>query len=116
MIYFKDKLHEEQTNILLEKMGEESVLQDIEYGSFAYIVGATYKAKDVIKAIDEHNNIDLGLLYDIFAVFSASERVMIRFALQCFNNSIDNIKLSEVMQPLDDKNTKVIKQAIDIRY
>lgn len=85
MIYFKDRLHEEQTNILLEKMGEKSVLQDIEYGSFAYIIGATYKAKDVIKSIDEHNNIDLGLLYDTFSVFNASERVMIRFALQCFN-------------------------------
>lgn len=41
---------------------------------------------------------------------------MIRFALQCFNGSIDDIKLSEVMRPLDVENVKVIKQAIETRY
>ncbi len=116
MIYFKDEVHEEQTALLLEKFKKESLLQDVEYGSFAYIVGATYKAKQVASAIDEEGNIDLDELYEIIGVFSSSERGMIRFALQCFNNSMDEITLGEVMRPLDDKNTKVIKQVIDIRY
>lgn len=34
---------------------------------------------------------------------------MIRFALQCFNGSIDDVKLSEVMRSLDEQNVKVIK-------
>ncbi len=52
----------------------------------------------------------------LWGFFSTSEQGMIRFALQCFNGSIDDIKLSEVMRSLDDENTKMIKQAIDIRY
>lgn len=116
MIYFKSDFHEEQTKILLEKFKKEDVLQDIEYGSFSYIVGATYKAKQIAEAIDEDNTIDLDDLYEIIGVFSSSEQGMIRFALQCFNNSIDDIKLGDVMRPLDDENTKVIKQAIEIRY
>lgn len=115
MVYFKNELHEEETNLLLERMGKESLLQDVEYGSFAYIVGAIYKAKQVSKAIDEEG-IDLDKLYEIIGVFSSSEIVMVRFAVQCFNGSIDEITLGEVMRPLDDENTKVIKQAIDIRY
>lgn len=115
-IYFKSNLHEELTKLLLEKMGKESLLQNIEYGSFAYVVGATYKVNQIIHTIDDDNNIDLDELYNIMGVFSTSEQGMIRFALQCFNTSIDDIKLSDVMRPLDDENTKVIKQAIDIRY
>lgn len=115
-IYFKSELHEEQTNLLLEKMGKASLLKDIEYGSFAYIVGATYKVNQIMQTVDENNSIDLDELYNIIGVFSSSEQGMIRFALQCFNSSIDDIKLGDVMRPLDDENTKVIKQAIDIRY
>lgn len=115
-MYFKSDYHEEQTNLLLEKFGKTDVLQDIEYGSFAYIVGATYKAEKIAETIDEDNTIDLDELYEIIGVFSSSEQGIIRFALQCFNSSIDDIKLSDVMRPLDDENTKVIKQAIEIRY
>lgn len=115
-MYFKSDYHEEQTKMLLEKFRKSDVLQDIEYGSFAYIVGATYKAEKIAETIDEDNTIDLDKLYEIIGVFSSSEQGMIRFALQCFNSSIDDIKLSDVMRPLDDENTKVIKQAIEIRY
>lgn len=114
-MYFKSDYHEEQTKMLLKKFRKSDVLQDIEYGSFAYIVGATYKAEKIAETIDEEG-IDLDKLYEIIGVFSSSEQGMIRFALQCFNSSIDDIKLSDVMRPLDDENTKVIKQAIEIRY
>ena len=49
-------------------------------------------------------------------VFSSSEKNMIRFALQCFNSSIDDIKLADIMYSLDNENVKVIKQAIDLLW
>lgn len=116
MIYYKSDLHEEDTKFLLGKFNKKDVMQDVEYGVFSYIVGAIYKAEQIAKAIDEDGNINLDDLYEIIEVFSASEKVMIRFALQCFNSSIDDIKFSEVMRALDNENTIVIKQAIEIRY
>lgn len=115
-IYFKDEVHEREMNLILDKFNIGNIFQDIEYSSFAYVVGAIYKAKQVIKAIDEDGNIDLDILNKITSVFSHSEKVMVEFALQCFNDSVSDIKLSDVMRPLDEYNTKVIKQAIDIRY
>jgi hypothetical protein len=115
-VYYKDEVHEEKTMEILKKFEQTTIHQDVEYGAFAYIIGATYKAEYIIQCIDEDGNIDLDDLFEVMGFFSTSEQGMIRFALQCFNSSIDDIKLSEVMRPLDDENTKMIKQAIDIRY
>jgi len=115
-VYFKNEAHIKETSLILDRFGLESVMQDIEYGSFAYVVGAIYKSKHVIKAIDEDGNIDFSILNKVMSVFSHSERVMVEFALQCFNGSVSDIKLSDVMRPLDEHNTEVIKQVIDIRY
>ncbi|AXI00546.1 hypothetical protein DV702_12935 [Sporosarcina sp. PTS2304] len=116
MTYFKSDWHEEETSFLLEKLGVQTLAQDTEYGSFAYVIGATCKAKQIARTIDEEGTIDVDEVHELMGVFSSSEQGMIRFALQCFNNSIDEIPLGEVMRPLDEENTKVIKQAIDLRY
>ncbi|GAB2560880.1 hypothetical protein [Gracilibacillus alcaliphilus] len=68
------------------------------------------------KAIDVEGSLDVGELYEIMGVFSSSDKNMIRFALQCFNSSIDDIKLADVMHGLDGQNIKVIKQAIDLLW
>ncbi|MCY7865918.1 hypothetical protein P8918_13165 [Bacillus spizizenii] len=115
MTYFKSDFHEQQTNLLLKKLGRSTVTEDLEYGVFAYVTGATLKAEKVEQAIDGEG-VDIEKLYEIIDVFSSSEKAMIRFALQCFNSSIDDIKLSEVMRSLDDQNTQVVKQAINILY
>ena len=115
-VYFKSDLHKEQTEKILEKFGQKSLSQNIEYGLFAYVVGATYKAENVLKTINDENFIDIDKLHEIINSFSTSERVMIRFSLQLFNSSIDDIKLSDVMYSLDSENVKVIKQAIELRY
>ena len=115
-LFYKDEVHERQTNEMLEKFCLSSIKQDAECGVFAYIVGAVYKVPHLIECIDNEGSIDLDLLYEKIAVFSSSEKHMIRFALQCFNGSLDDIPLSNVMWSLDAKNTRVIKQAIDIRY
>lgn len=114
-IFYKDELHKEQTELLLNKFGISSIQEDLYYGTFSYIVGATYKTKHIAKAIYDRQ-IDVDEIYETIKVYSSSEKYMIRFALQCFNGSIDEIKLSDVMHSLDDVNTKIVKQAINIRY
>lgn len=115
-IFYKSDFHEEQTNLILNKFGLTNLFQDVEYGVFAYIVGATYKAKDIVKAIDDEGTIDIDKLDSIIEFYSSSEKKMIEFALQLFNSRLSDIKLTHVMESLDDENTKVIKQAVLIRY
>jgi len=115
-MYFKDNVHEEQTYALLEMFQVKAITQNIEYGAFAYMVGATYKAKQIMKCIDDDKSINLDKFYKTIGVFSSSEQSMLRFALQCFNSSIDDIKLSDVMRSLDNMNVKAVKQVIDMRY
>lgn len=115
-MYFKDEEHKEQTFAILNAFGKESVDQDLQYGMLAYIVGATYKGNHLLKFINEYGEIDIDNFYEYMKVFSNTEKSMIRFAFQCYNNAIDDIKLSDVMWSLDAKNTRVIKQAINILY
>lgn len=114
-IYFKSDHHKEQTALILEAFGKQNIEDDYFYGSLAYVVGATYKADYLLKVIGTDNIIDIEKMYEDIKELSHSERVMIRFGLQLFGG-IDDIELSKVMQPLDSENTRVIKQAIDIRY
>lgn len=114
-IFFKDELHKEQTELLLNKFGISSIQEDSYYGTFSYIVGATYKSNHIAKTIYDCQ-IDVDEIYEMIKVYSSSEKYMIRFALQCFNGSIDDIRLSDVMHSLDDVNAIVVKQAINIRY
>lgn len=115
-LYFKSDLHKEQTLKILNVFNKLSISSDLYYGCLAYVVGATYKADCLIKAIDEDKTVDLDRLYKNIEILSHSERVMIRFGLQLFNSHFDDIKLSDVMQSLDSDNIKVIKQAIDLFY
>lgn len=115
-MFYKSDEHKKDTEKILRTFGISDIAKDIEYGSIAYIVAATYKTDDFITCVDDDNNIDLDKLFKLMAVWSYSEKSMIKFGLQCFNSSIDDIKLSDVMRSLDDDNTRVIKQAIDIRY
>lgn len=115
-IYFKDEVHHAQTKKLLTKFRKKNITDDLEYGALSYVVGATYKADYLLQVIDEENTIDLDILYENMKVLSHTEQSMIKFALQLFNHSVNDIKLSDVMRSLDSDNTKVIKQAIEIRF
>lgn len=74
-MYFKDEIHEEQPLSVLDKFGETNIMEDVEYGTFAYLVGATYKAERIIQCIDENNNIDLDDLYGIIVFFHPVNKV-----------------------------------------
>ncbi len=114
--FYKSDFHREETARLLKRLGQSTdITKDVYYGTFAYIVGATYKVSQIWDTVDE-DGIDLERLLETIDPYSVSEKIMIRFALQCFNSRLDDISISDVMRHLDDENTKVIKQAIDIRY
>lgn len=115
MVFFKDETHKQETKSILDELGKLRLFDDIEYGTFAYVVGATGKFKQLKKVFD-YDGISIGELYELMDVFSTSEKGMIRFAVQCFSNSMDDITIGEVMRPLDSENKKVIMQAIDMRY
>lgn len=59
---------------------------------------------------------DLDILNEAMSVYSSSEISMIRFALQLFSSSLDDITIPEVMRSLDNENEIVIVQAILFRY
>lgn len=115
-MYFKDDVHKSQTEFLLQKFGLPDVYSNVEYGSFAYLVGAVYKAKDVVKCFDEFNSIDTERFNKVISVYSSSEKSMLNFALQCFNKSLSDITIADTFWSLDDVNTDILKKAIDIRY
>lgn len=122
-MYFKNDYHEKETVQLLKKLGkfdesksiDGNILQDVEYGALAYIIGATYKA-DFLERAFSTEGIELEKIYEIIGPYSSAEKGMIRFALQCFNSNMDDIKFSDAMYSLDGENTNVIKQAIDFLY
>ena len=116
-LYFKDQQHEEDSNCFLNAFGKSDFTTDVEYGVLSYVLGAVNKKKDLMLAVDEEMmGIDIEKLYEILDVYSSSERSMIRFGVQCFNASIDDIKLADVVSSLDNENLCVVKTALDLRY
>ena len=115
-MFFKDEWHKEDVKLMLGKFEMEDVFSNVEYGSFAYIVGATGKAKNIIKCFNETNSINTDMFYETIQVYSSSEKSMLLFALQCFNDRLSDITLADTFRSLDSNNEKVIKQAIEIRY
>lgn len=115
-MFYKDEVHEEQTMTILQTFGLTHLEQNVEYGSLAYIIGATYKGNYFINYINENGSIDSNGLLKKIQVFSSSERNMIKFALQCFNNKMNDITLYDTMYSLDNNNRKIIKEAINLRY
>lgn len=114
-LYFKDQQHEEDSNCFLKAFGKSDFTTDVEYGVLSYVLGAVNKKKGLMLAVDEEG-IDIEKLYGILDVYSSSERSMIRFGVQCFNASIDDIKLADVVSSLDNENLRVVKTALDLRY
>lgn len=116
MIYFKSDLHKKHTYNLLKKFNENKLENDVYIGAFAYLVGAVFKADRIEKMIYDDGTIEIEGIYNEIKYYSTSEKAILRFALQLFNSSIDNIMIVDVMQSLDSKNIKAVKQAIDIRF
>lgn len=115
-MYFKNEKHKEDLELLLNKFGLSDVKNNVYYGSLAYIVSATGKANKIAKTFKSDGSINTREYLNIIKVFSSSEQALLKFALQCFNSSLSEITIADVFYSLDSKNTKVVKQAIEIRY
>lgn len=115
-LIYKNEVHENQCNQILQKLGLLTVEQNKEIGSFAYIVSATYKGNQILPALYDNGSIDIEKYLDVIKPFSSSEKAMLKFAIQCFNGSFSDIAIPDVFRSLDTENTAIIKQAINIRY
>lgn len=113
---YKSEEHKNQCNQILQKLGLITVNQNRELGSFAYIASATYKTRYLLPALRSNGSIDVEMYYDAIEPFSSSEKAMLKFAIQCFNDSISDITIPAVFRSLDSENTFAVKQAINIRY
>lgn len=110
---FKDESHEADFWFLIEKV--DRPLSDREYGSLMYMIATSGKTDALLDLIDS-DGVDVEILQERMGVFSSSERAMIRFGLQLFNSSIDDIKLADVFWSLDEENVKSVKSVIDYRF
>lgn len=116
-MYYKDELHEEGSLELMKAfdLGFSTLEDNREFGAFCYLVGATYKTKDIINSVGP-DGIDMDTIEQTILVYSSSEIGMIRFGLQLYNGGIDDITLPEVMFGLDEQNEQVVYDAIGFRY
>lgn len=114
-MFFKSDYHEEIANKLMKLCGFERLEDNKEFGSFCYVASATYKLNNLEEVVGE-DGIDLDTLEQKMLVYSTSEMSMIRFGLQLFNESIDDITIPEVFSSLDEENKKVVLEAIKFRF
>jgi|SRR5699024_3734119 len=115
-MYFKDEEHKEGLEFLLSKFGLSDVESDVYYGSLAYLVSATGKERKIVKTFKRDGSVDSDKYMEIIQVYSSSEQALLKFALQCFNSRLSKITIADVFYSLDSQNSKVVKQAIEIRY
>lgn len=113
-IFWKDDFHKKSFHMILDKMKQNERF-DCYYYSFAYLVAAAGKAKEILEYIDEEG-IELDDLMNGIEVFSNSEKSMIRFALHLFNNNLGEIYFHDVVRSLDPDNYRSVLEAIQIRY
>lgn len=75
----------------------------------------TRKVEDLAQ-VASPAGVNFELLDKKLPLFSVSERSMIRFALQLFDPEQGDIMPLEVFQNLDEKNERVVLEAIRLRY
>lgn len=114
-MYFKDDYHKKTALELMNLFGFDNLEEDKELGSFCYVASATYKFED-LQSVISPEGLDLDTLEQMILVYSPSEMSMIRFALQLFNQNIDDITIPEVFSSLDEENKKVVLDAIKFKF
>lgn len=109
---FKNDNHKSDYHALLETLQTKG---DKEYAVLAYLLTATGKLKALKDCFDAYH-VDIDSLYEKMKVFSPTEKAMIRFGVQCYNDNLDSITLGETLRGLDEHNEKVVLHAINVRY
>lgn len=109
-MYFKNDEHKELFMSLKEKAGQGN---DCEYTAAIYVLSA------MGKSVEKHVQPGAIKFLDLFKdaeVWSSSERSLLRLAATLFNASTWPVTIEDVFYSLDEENTRVALQALEIRY
>lgn len=108
---FKSNTQSKLFDKIMRKMNATKL--DPYYTSLALLWSATDK-DELLSCVS--SGVKLDIVEKVIESYSTSEKALIRFGLQCFNEKFDDITLPEVLENLDSKNIAIVKQAIAIRY
>lgn len=112
-LYWKSESHKEDYKKLMDKLDSNPL--DKYRKAFSYLVSATGKTEYLLKHVDIIG-VSSRFIKEELAPYSPSERNMILFALQLFNQSMSDIIFPDVVASLDSQNYKCVLEAIQIRY
>jgi hypothetical protein len=108
-MYFRDDRHRDIFLALRQKAG---VGKDCEYDSALYVLSAL--GKSVIPNYIDLATIKMRALKRVAAPWSSSEKALVNLAAALFGAG--KADLSDVFWHLDEENTRVALQALEIRY
>lgn len=109
-MYFKNDVHKNRFLVLKAKAEQGN---DCEYSSALYVLAAL--GKPVEKHI-QPGAIKFPQLKKASRAWSSSEKALIKLAATLFNYSSWPAKIGDIFYHLDEENTKVALQALEIRY
>lgn len=109
-MYFRDDRHRDIFLALRQKAG---VGKDCEYDSALYVLAALGKP---IEKYVQPGAIEFKKLKQVSRAWSSSEKALIKLAATLFNSSVWSVKVSDVFRHLDEENTRVALQGLEIRY
>ena len=109
-MYFKNDAHQKQALTMKNKAGQGD---DCEYTAALYVLAALGKP---IEKYVQPGAIEFKKLIQASKAWSTSEKALIKLAATLFNSSVWSVKVSDVFRHLDEENTRVALQGLEIRY
>lgn len=109
-MYFKSDEHKKLFLALKDKAGQGD---DCEYTAALYVLAALGKP---IEKYVQPGAIEFKKLKQVSRAWSSSEKALIKLAATLFNSSVWSVKVSDVFRHLDEENTRVALQGLEIRY
>lgn len=109
-MYFKDDKHKELFLALKQKAGQGN---DCEYTAALYVLSALGKP---IEKYVQPGAIEFKKLKQVSRAWSSSERALIKLAATLFNAARSPAYIDEVFYSLDEENTRVALQGLELRY
>ena len=109
-MYFKSDIHRNRFLVLKKKAGQGN---DCEYAAAIYVLSAM--GKPVEKYV-QPGDINFSRMFRETHVWSSSERALTRLAATLHNAAVWPIAIYDVFYSLDEENTRVALQALEIRY
>ena len=109
-MYFKSDDHKKLFLALKQKAGQGD---DCEYTAALYVLSTL--GKPILKYI-QPDGIEFSSLFNDSIAWSSSERALIKLAAALFNAARSPAYIDEVFYSLDEENTRVALQGLELRY